>query len=147
MGSTLKDFHTPNNPMYEMLNHCHLIIHNDEQSFIKRLNNITKNNIIKPRLKYNSKTIKDIYDILFTNKEEVSQNMSGVTILMIFIILSLQYKFKLNYIGYSSHTLKNNCQEYYWGKRAVTTNKNLNIHVKHRFDLQSKLLEIIDHFL
>ena len=54
----------------------------------------------------------------------------------------------INYIGFSDgHTLVNNKQEYYWGKRSIKNNKYINLHNSHNFDKQYKLLNILDYIL
>ena len=51
--------------------------------------------------------------------------MTGSIIMILMIMVRMNVKCEINYIGFSDgHKLVNNSQQYYWGNRKISNNKN-----------------------
>lgn len=138
MGSTQKKFHTTDNPIYPYRNKCDFILHSENKKFIDRLYDIFTPE--KPIIRFKTNKINKIIKNIFGK----SHGMSGPQCLMIFIWIALKCKCNLSYIGFGNHQLHNNKQQYYWGERELSKD-HAEYHNNHKFDMQYKLLKIIDY--
>lgn len=142
MNSLNTNFHTNTDPIFPEYNKCDYILINDDPKYHQNLRKLK--NIKKPIVKYNTKLIDEIMFEIFNSKIR----MTGSIIMILMIMVRMNVKCEINYIGFSDgHKLVNNSQQYYWGNRKINNNKNTNLHNSHQFDKQYKILNILDYLL